>query len=126
MMLYFCLVPVRLNGADVEYGGRVEIFYKGKWGRICPEGWDLNDAKVICKQLGFQSALAEFIGSVVKSEGIPFLMSGVSCTGDESDLASCQRTDGEYHCQDDKGAQALCVPSKSLIKCIVVIERLIQ
>ena len=116
--LYFVLlVPVRLNGADVDYGGIVEVFYNGKWGRICRNKWDLNDVEVVCKQLGFKSAFAEFIGSGVKDEDIPFLMSGVSCTGYESDLASCKRSDGEYQCQDDKGAQALCEPSKLLIKC---------
>ena len=107
------LVPVRLNGADIDYGGRVEVFYRGRWGKICPNEWDLNDAKVICKQLGFKVALAEFVGSDVKDEEIPFMMSKVSCTGDESDLASCKRADGEYdECIDYKGAQAMCEPSK--------------
>ncbi|KAJ7388610.1 Hemicentin-1 [Desmophyllum pertusum] len=101
-------VPVRLNGADIEYGGRVEVFYKGKWGKICRNEWDFNDVKVICRQLGFKGALAEFIGSDVKDEGHPFVMSGVTCTGDESELASCARIDGKLNidCQnDDEGAQ---------------------
>ena len=102
-------VPVRLNGANIEYGGRVEVFYKGKWGKICPNKWDFNDVKVICRQLGFKGALAEFIGSDVKDEGNPFVMSGVTCTGGEPELASCARVDGK--CQDYKGAQALCEPS---------------
>lgn len=107
------LVPVRLNGANIDYGGRVEVFYRGRWGKICRNEWDLNDAKVICKQLGFKVALAEFVGSDVKDEEVPFLMSKVSCTGGESGLTSCKRTDGEYdECIDDKGAQAICEPSK--------------
>jgi len=110
------LVPVRLNGANIEYGGRVDVFYQGKWGKICRNEWDLNDVKVVCNQLGFKSALAEFIGSSIKDENIPVLMSKVSCTGEESDLASCNRIDGQNECQDDKGAQALCEPSRFLMK----------
>ena len=88
------------------------MFYRGKWGTICRNDWDLNDVKVVCNQLGFQGALAEFVGSKVTEENIPFLMSKVSCDGRESNLASCQRTDGEHDCPDGKGAQALCEPSK--------------
>ncbi|XP_066015715.1 fibroblast growth factor receptor 1-A [Pocillopora verrucosa] len=113
--LQFCKVPVRLNGANVEYGGRVEVFYKGKWGKICTNGWDFNDAQVICRQLGFEEALAEFIGSNVKDGNITSVMVDVSCTGEEVELASCARTDGKLNvpaqCRGDgKGSQALCQP----------------
>ncbi|XP_078342476.1 fibroblast growth factor receptor 1-A-like [Oculina patagonica] len=114
-----CKVPVRLNGANIEYGGRVEVFFKGKWGKICRNKWNIDDAKVICRQLGFKGAVAEFIGSDVKGEdAIPFVMSDVACTGDESELASCERTDGKLNvdCQkDDKGAQALCEPKNKKV-----------
>nr|XP_058956060.1 vascular endothelial growth factor receptor 3-like isoform X2 [Pocillopora verrucosa] len=113
--LQFCKVPVRLNGANVEYGGRVEVFYKGKWGKICTTGWDFNDARVICRQLGFEEALAEFIGSNVEDGNITSVMVGVSCNGEEVELASCPRIDGKLNvpgqCRGDgKGSQALCQP----------------
>nr|XP_058956061.1 vascular endothelial growth factor receptor 3-like isoform X1 [Pocillopora verrucosa] len=113
--LQFCKVPVRLNGANVEYGGRVEVFYKGKWGKICTNGWDFNDAQVICRQLGFEEALAEFIGSNVEDGNITSVMVDVSCNGEEVELASCARTDGKLNvpsqCRGDgKGSQALCQP----------------
>ncbi|XP_066030097.1 fibroblast growth factor receptor 4-like [Pocillopora verrucosa] len=117
-----CEVPVRLKGANVEYKGRVEVFYKGKWAKICRNEWDFNDVKVICRQLGFEEALAEFIVSEVKDEGIPFAMSDVSCTGEESELALCNRLDGKSNipsqCQlDGKGSQALCQPkNKKVLK----------
>ena len=95
----------------------MEVFYKGKWGKICTNGWDLKDAHVICRQLGFEEALAEFIGSNVDDGNISSVMVDVSCTGAEVDLASCARTDGKLNvpsqCQEDgKGSQALCQPSK--------------
>lgn len=96
----------------MDYGGRVEIFYRGKWGKICRKGWDFSDVKVVCTQLGFKGAVAEFITSEVKNETLPYLMTEVSCDGDELKLSSCKRTDGENDCPDDKGAQALCEPSK--------------
>ena len=106
-------VAVRLAGVkDIDYAGRVEVFYEGKWGKICRNEWDINDVKVVCKQLGFKSALAEFIGMNTKDENISVAMSNVGCTGQESVLASCKRFDGVHKCVDNKGAQALCEPSK--------------
>ena len=78
-------VPVRLTGVEgIDYAGRVEVFYERKWGKICRNEWDINDVKVVCKQLGFKSALAEFIGMNTKEENVPFAMSNVDCTGQES------------------------------------------
>ena len=95
----FFAVPVRLAGVDgINYAGRVEVFYQGKWSKICRNGWDINDVKVVCRQLGFQSALAEFIGMETKDENITVAMSNVACNGQESVLASCKRLDGRHIC----------------------------
>ena len=54
----FLTVPVRLAGVDsIYYAGRVEVFYQGKWCKISRNNWDINDVKVVCKQLGFQSVV---------------------------------------------------------------------
>ncbi|XP_068747395.1 protein sidekick-2-like [Montipora capricornis] len=107
-----CPVPVRITGAKVGYGGRVEVFYRGRWGKICRNEWDINDVKVVCKQLGFRGALAEFMtGNITTDKSIPVVMSDIACTGQESVLAQCNRSDGDHRCPEDIGAQALCVPN---------------
>ena len=44
---------VRLVGGDTPNEGRVEICFNNQFGTICNDGWDGNDATVICGQLGF-------------------------------------------------------------------------
>ena len=112
-------VTVRLagiNDTNVNYTGRVEVLCKGKWGKICRDGWDMNDVKVVCTQLGFKSALAEFIGIDIKDDNVSIVLSNVDCKGDESAWESCKYSDGDDNCVDDTGAQAMCEPSKLAIE----------
>ena len=113
----FFTVPVRLEGVNgTNYTGRVEVFYKGKWGKICRNKWDIDDVKVVCKQLGFKSALAEFIRVDTKDENVSIVMSNVACEGTEPELKDCTYTDGDQKCVDNTGAQALCEPGKLTVE----------
>ena len=71
--------------------GRVEVFYEYyyRWGTVCDDGWDDTDAGVVCRQLGFGSS-GTAIGSATFGQGSGSIwLSSVTCTGNESTLASC-------------------------------------
>ena len=44
---------VRLVDGNSPNEGRVEICIDNQWGTVTSHGWSSNDAKVVCRQLGY-------------------------------------------------------------------------
>lgn len=83
---------IRLHGPLSRKGvGVVEVFYREQWVSICSYNWDINDAMVICRQLGYKYAVSAFrdrdYDSPYWSEEIA--LDDVNCTGNEQNLTSC-------------------------------------
>ena len=86
----------------------MEIFYQGQWGTICDDYWDLNDANVVCRQLGYHYALKALSGYSVPDGSGQIWLDDVSCTGREQNLSSCHHREwGIHEClhADDAGVE---------------------
>jgi len=79
---------LRLIGGSSYNEGRVEMNYNGVWGTVCDDGWNRIDADVVCRQLGFGPG--KHIRRALFGQGSgPILLDSVTCSGNESTLASC-------------------------------------
>jgi hypothetical protein len=98
--------PFSADGA-----GRVEVFYNDKWGTVCDDRWDMADARVVCRQLGFKYTIKAVQGGsdhVPDSTGTIWL-DEVNCTGSELSLSSCSHNGwGDEDCWHTEDAGVIC------------------
>lgn len=106
-----------VNGDQTE--GRIEICFNNTWGTVCDDFWDIRDARVACRQLGFIDAVrpADF-GSGTG----PIYLDDLACTGSETRLEDCTHNGvGIHNCYHFEDAGVVC-NSKMLLKSFVVIN----
>jgi len=110
---------IRLLNGSMPWTGRVEIFYGGQWGTVCNDSWDINDANVVCKQLGFPQATQAF-GDASHGQGSgPIWMDDVACSGNESLLSECShRGWGINDCTHSKDVSVQCSYGSSLVRLV--------
>ena len=81
-------MPVRLRGSTSPNMGRVEVYYAGIWGSIYGYLWDIRDATVVCRQLGYTIALLagrQLFCSII----VPHFFRNFRCHGNESAIGQC-------------------------------------
>ena len=100
-----------MQGPSIANGiGRLEVYYNGQWGTVCDDGWDMNDAHVACRQLGYNYAVRALQGS----QGVPdgsgqIWLDDVGCTKGEADLSSCSHSGwGKHNCIHSEDAGVEC------------------
>lgn len=99
------VTSIRIIGVE-KYVGRVEVKYKGTWRPVCGDAWDIADAQVVCRILGYKAALVAMSRFQVEKAGL--WIGGVKCRGEELSISECNRGWKKTRCSRNYSAGVMC------------------
>ena len=90
--------------------GRVEVYFNGCWGTVCDDSWDMRDATVVCRQMGYPSAIRAYQRATHGQGTGRIVLDDLFCTGSESSLLDCPSFTpaGTHNCQHSEDASVQC------------------
>ena len=122
----FSLSGLRLVGGTWNGEGRVEVFHNGVWGTVCDDFWDINDAEVVCRELGYLGAASAPQRAYFGAGSGQIWLDNVACQGNETSIVQCQHNGwGVENCGHREDASVICLKSKSDHVLICVLEALL-
>ena len=87
----------------------MEIFYYGAWGTVCDDSWDMNDALVVCRTLGYPNASRALHSAYFGQGSGKIWLDDVNCLGNEMSIKRCSHNGWNVNnCGHSKDASVIC------------------
>ena len=100
---------VRLVDGPTNHEGRVEVYHNGVWGTVCDDGWDWNNAQVVCSELDLGYAVSAIPGAFYGQGSGQIWLDDVNCVGTELTIVHCSHSGwGSHNCSHGNDASVKC------------------
>ncbi|XP_071959550.1 scavenger receptor cysteine-rich type 1 protein M130-like [Antedon mediterranea] len=110
----YSVFEIRLTGGPSDNIGRLEVYHNGEWGTVCNNGWNLLNAQVVCRELGYGPPVDYFFS--YGYDGFwyqPIVLDDVKCNGDETRLYMCTSRTTPHDCSHRQDVSLECSAESS-------------
>ncbi|XP_066292658.1 protein bark beetle-like [Branchiostoma lanceolatum] len=104
----------RLTDGKNPWEGKVEVFFEGRWCKVCSRYFDNDDINILCRELGYGPPIG--ISGYAIGSGEESVTSGynyITCQGDEEKLVHCYQRASVFtrtSCSNRNGRFVKCTP----------------
>ncbi|XP_071958874.1 uncharacterized protein [Antedon mediterranea] len=111
---------ITMSGGNYYYEGRLEIWWytsgcwlycedRWEWGTVCDDYFDMNDANVACRSMGYVGASHVWSSAHFGAGSGPIWLDDVNCVGHESHLWHCSTPGwGNNNCDHGEDVGVTC------------------
>ncbi|XP_076105846.1 scavenger receptor cysteine-rich type 1 protein M160-like [Mytilus galloprovincialis] len=85
-----CHLDVRLSKSSQSKSGSVEVSHNGVWSPICSDGFEKEEAGVVCRMLGYHTGVNNYHSTSYNTNISNPTMYNMRCLGVETDVRDCQ------------------------------------
>ncbi|KAI8513781.1 Scrasp1p [Branchiostoma belcheri] len=112
-------INVRLVDGKRRNKGRLEVQrVTGEWGTVCNDYWNIHNADVACRHMGYTGAVHGTEDSFFGEGSGEIWLDDVFCTGAESNLEECQHNGwGKHNCEHDEDVGVVCADGCKTRRC---------
>lgn len=103
----------------------MEVYHNEQWGTVCDDHWGIDDANVVCRQLGYCGATSAPREAAYGRGSGPIHYDDVACNGCEARLADCSNIGiGMHNCRPDhrEDAGVVCKGMRGQLNSIVCVN----
>ena len=91
----------------------MELYHNGVWGTVCDDGWDWNDAQVVCRELDIGQAIVARHSAFYGQGSGQIWLDDVNCVGTEQSIRNCShRRWGSHNCHHGNDASIDCAAGR--------------
>ena len=88
--------------------GRLGVYYNGRWGTVCDDGFTGSAARAVCYQLRY-GRIGTVIGNRYGAGSGPIWLDNVQCVGSETNISQCIHNGwGSHNCHHSNDVSVSC------------------
>ena len=96
--------------------GRLEVCTNGTWATVCQQFWNTRNARVVCRQIGYESETAIGVQPWHEQGNGPIYQASLECVGNETSILDCPRcthcpNDDIISCDHSQDVGMICIPA---------------